>query len=297
MMRLSILLFFIIGANCTFSQDKFKLPKALNEISGLEKLNDSILIAINDSGNSPDIFFINLKGDILKKCRVINALNTDWEDLTMDDKGNLFIADVGNNLNDRKDLCVLKLNADQAFHADSISVQKIFYSYADQTLFPPKQTGFKYNCEAIYWKEDSLHLITKNESKKPKASKKDGYLDWNRFPAEYQISDQPGSYSATQKKQQIDYLNKVKSKGIADLVTSIDYDNGIVAVLTYSQIRTVQLNEDDSHSIQSKGWGTKKFKKLAQREALVIFSNKVIYIATEKHPLLGGPFLSKKTFE
>jgi hypothetical protein len=47
----------------------------------------------------------------------------------------------------------------------------------------------------------------------------------------------------------------------------------------------------------SKAWGTKKFKKIAQREALVIFSDKIIYIATEKHPLLGGPFLYKKTFE
>jgi len=294
-MRLFILLLLLIVCTDSFSQDKFKLPKALNEISGLEKLNDSILIAINDSGNSPDIYFINLKGKILKKCRVINAPNNDWEDLTMDDKGNLYIADVGNNLNDRKDLCVLKLNADQAFQADSINVQKIFYLFADQTLFPPKQTGFKYNCEAIYWKDDSLHLITKNESKKPKDDKKKKY--WNRFPEDYVISDKPGSYSATQNKHHIDYLNKVKSKGIADLVTSIDYEKGIVAVLTYSQIRTFQLNEDDSNSIQIKGWGTKKFKKLAQREALVIFSNKVIYIATEKHPLLGGPFLFKKTFE
>jgi hypothetical protein len=296
-MRLSTLLFFIIVVNCTFSQEKFKLPKELNEISGLEKLNDSILIAINDSGNSPDIIFINLQGDILKKCRVRNALNNDWEDLTMDDKGNLYIADVGNNLNNRKDLCVLKLNAQQAYEFDSINVEKIFFSYVDQTLFPPNQTGFKYNCEAIYWKGDSLHLITKNESKKPKDSKKDRNLDWNRFPEEYLIIDKPGSYSAILKNQHINYLNKVKSKGIADLVTSIDYDNEIVAVLTYSQIRTFGLNENDSNSIQSKGWGTKKFKKLAQREALVIFSNKVIYLATEKHPLLGGPFLYKKTFE
>jgi hypothetical protein len=283
--------------NLSFSQNKYKLPKVLNEISGLEKLNDSVLIAINDSGNSPDIFFINLKGKVLKKCRVINSLNNDWEDLTMDDKGNLYIADVGNNLNDRKDLCILKLNAEVAFHLDSIYVKKIFFSYADQVQFPPKATANKFNCEAIYWKDDSLHLITKNESKKPKDSKKESYLDWNRLPQDYVVSDKPGSYSANQNEQHIDYLKKVKSKGIEDLVTSIDYEKGIVAVLTYSQIRTFQLNVNDASSIQSKGWGIKKFKKLAQREALVIFSEKKIYIATEKHPILGGPFLYKKTFE
>ena len=295
MIRFLTSLILFLSVNFSFSQEKCKLPRALNEISGLEKLNDSVLIAINDSGNSPDIFFINLQGDILKKCRVLNAPNTDWEDLTMDDKGNLFIADVGNNLNERKDLCVIKLNADQAFQADSISVQKIFYSYADQTDFPPKHTGFKYNCEAIYWKDDCLHLITKNESKKPKEDREKN--SWNRFPEDYVISDKPGIYNAKLNSINIEYLHKVGSKGISDLVTSIDYYEGVIAVLTYSEIRTFCINESAGLTTFSKAWGTKKFKKIAQREALVIFSDKIIYIATEKHPLLCGPFLYKKTFE
>lgn len=69
---------------------------------------------------------------------MLNAPNTDWEDLTMDDKGNLYIADVGNNLNERKDLCVLKLNANSAFQSDSINVEKIYFSYAGQRFFLQK---------------------------------------------------------------------------------------------------------------------------------------------------------------
>ena len=295
MIRFLPCLFLFLIVNSTFSQDKFKLPKELNEISGLEKLNDSVLIAINDSGNSPEIFFINLQGTILKKCRVKNAPNSDWEDLTMDYKGNLYIADVGNNLNERKDLCVLKLNVNSAFQSDSINAEKIFFSYASQRFFPPKATSFKYNCEAIYWKDDSLHLITKNESKKPKD---DGEShSWNRFPEDYVISDKPGIYTANLNDTDIEYLHKVGSKGISDLVTSIDYYEGVIAVLTYSEIRTFRINERAGLTALSKAWGSKKFKKIAQREALVIFSDKIIYIATEKHPLLGGPFLYKKSFE
>ncbi|MEY3236366.1 MAG: hypothetical protein RI883_467 [Bacteroidota bacterium] len=297
MTRYLIFLMLFLGINHASSQDKYKLPKALNEISGLEKFNDSVLIAINDSGNSPDIYFINLKGNILKKCRVTNALNYDWEDLTMDDKGNLFIADVGNNLNDRKNLCILKLNAKAAFQNDSISVEKIFFSYVGQRFFPPKASSCKYNCEAIYWKNDSLHLITKNESKNPKNSKRKIYSDWNRYPEDYVISDKPGVYMAQQNQSHIDYLHKVSNKGILDLVTSIDYENGMIAILTYSEIRTFRINENNTITTIEKGWGTKHFKKLAQREALVIFSDKLIYIATEKHPLLGGPFIYKKAFE
>lgn len=297
MIRILIFMFVSFCVNLSFSQNKYELPKVLNEISGLEKLNDSVLIAINDSGNSPDIFFINLKGKVLKKCRVINALNNDWEDLTMDDKGNLYIADVGNNMNDRKDLCILKLNAEVAFHLDSIYVKKIYFSYVDQVQFPPKATANKFNCEAIYWKDDSLHLITKNESKKPKDPKKNNHPNWNRMPEDYVLSDKPGTYIASQNTQRIPYLNKVNNKGILDLITAIDYYNGMIAVLTYSKIRTILLGDNNSNTTQSTGLGTKNFKKLAQREALVIFSEKRIYIATEKHPLLGGPFLYKKTFE
>jgi hypothetical protein len=281
-----------------WAQDKMKLPKELNEISGLEKLNDTVLIAVNDSGNSPDIFFITLKGKILNKCHVINASNNDWEDLTMDDKGYLYIADVGNNMNDRRDLCVLKVNADKAFKNDSVTVQKIAFSYVDQTAFPPDAQSFKYDCEAIYWRNDSLHLITKNRSEKPKEDIHVGSNPyWDRFPEDYVIPDVPGNCIAQHSSENILYLHSVRGKGIKDLVTAVDYADGIMAVLTYSELRTFRLNKEDGELTVSKGWGTKVFKKLEQREAIAIYSKKKIFVAAEKHPLLGGPFLYKKTFE
>lgn len=288
---------FLILFNFTWAQDKVKLPKELNEISGLEKLNDSVLIAINDGGNSPDIFFINLNGEIIKKCRLSNALNVDWEDLTMDDQRNLYIADVGNNRNARKDLCILKVNADQAFQSDSIRSKKISLAYADQDQLPPPPESFKFDCEALFWMNDSLHLITKNRAKKPKKKemKTSGYF-WDRFPEDYVVSNVPGSYLVNKNSLNIQYLMKVRNSGIKDLITSVDYSEGVMAVLTYSELKTFGVDVKENKVTILNAWGTKKFKKLAQRESIVIFSKSTVFIASEKHLILGGPHLIKITF-
>ena len=288
----------MIAPQTVVSQKKIRLPAELNEISGLERYNDSILIAINDSGNAPELFFIDLAGKILKKCHVSNASNSDWEDLAMDDSGNLFIADVGNNLNSRKDLCIWKLRCEEAFIKDSITAERISFFYADQTEFPPNEANLRFDCEAIYWMNDTLHLITKNTSKRPKDNRdRSKLMTWNRFPGDYVISDEPGNYHAQQFTQHIPYLHKVKSSGIRDLVTAADYSNGVIAILTYSELRTIPLYNSGTSFGRANGRQSIRFPKLEQREAIVILSEKVIAVASEKHPLLGGPFLAIFTVE
>ena len=73
------------------------LPKALNEVSAVQTTPNSDLIwMLNDGGNSSKLYGISPEGKFVKEVR-INAKNHDWEDLTTDEKGNLFIGDFGNN--------------------------------------------------------------------------------------------------------------------------------------------------------------------------------------------------------
>jgi len=288
----------VICPQIVLSQKKVRLPQELNEISGLEQYNDSILIAVNDSGNSNELFFIDLNGKILKKCSVSNASNTDWEDLAMDDLGNLYIADVGNNFNSRRDLGVWKLNVEDAFKNDSVQADRISFSYVDQTEFPPHESNFRFDCEAIYWMNDSLHLITKNRSKRPKGNTpRSKTIYWDRFPVDYVLSDISGNYSAQRSLQHIPYLHEVKSSGIRDLVTAVDSFNGMIATLTYAELRILRLNNSGNSMGIAEGWQTIHFMKLEQREGMVILSDGRIAVASEKHPLLGGPFLAIFTFE
>jgi hypothetical protein len=259
------------------------LDKALNEISGLERLNDSVLIAINDGGNAPYIFFLNTSGQILKKTLITNVKNSDWEDLASDDAGNLYIADTGNNTNDRKDLCLLKVNAKSAYLSDSIAIEKIDFAYSQQKSFPPVPREQRYDCEAVYWRDDSLHLITKIKANM--VGRK------NRLPEDYVIPDFSGNFIAQKSHDSLNYLVHVGNKGIQDLVTAVDCKKGKVAVLTYSTLTVYSLETKNNKSFFADKHQKLRFKKLTQKEAVLLFSDTIIFVAAEKHNYLGGPFL------
>ncbi len=86
-----------------------KLPKSIEESSGLILYNDTLFITHNDSGDKPILYFINLKGDLIHQITISNAINDDWEEITKDEQGNIYIGDFGNNLNKRKNLTIYKI--------------------------------------------------------------------------------------------------------------------------------------------------------------------------------------------
>ena len=116
-----------------------KLPKDLKENSGLVTYRENTAWSIEDSGNSDNIYKINFDGEVIKTLEVKNAKNKDWEDLTKDDYGNLYIGDFGNNENKRKDLTVYKLPNPETEPGDKIEAEKIKFSYPEQKDFPPKK--------------------------------------------------------------------------------------------------------------------------------------------------------------
>ncbi|WP_036156945.1 NHL repeat-containing protein [Maribacter forsetii] len=162
------------------------LPSSLSENSGLATYNDSTIWAIEDSGNKDEIYQVNFKGKILKSLEVKNGKNHDWEDLTIDTAGNLYIADIGNNANERKNLEILKLPNPTIEPGDKIDAEKIELYYPDQKDFPPKKDALFYDSEAIFHHGDKIYIVTKNRS--------------HSFTGEariYSVPDTKGSYEAS----------------------------------------------------------------------------------------------------
>jgi hypothetical protein len=50
----------------------------------------------NDSGNPPLLFVVRSDGRIVRRFRLA-VPNLDWEDITIDDQGHLYLGDIGNN--------------------------------------------------------------------------------------------------------------------------------------------------------------------------------------------------------
>ena len=141
------------------------LPKTLNEVSGTETIANSDLIwMINDSGNTPKLYGLDTKGNIIKAIK-INAKNNDWEDLTTDSLGNIYIGDFGNNFNKRKNLAVLKVKNEDLIDSKNVEIQHISFYYPNQKKFPPKKKKMHFDCEAFFHFNDSLYLFTKSREK------------------------------------------------------------------------------------------------------------------------------------
>ncbi|MES2588477.1 MAG: hypothetical protein V4622_05800 [Bacteroidota bacterium] len=256
------LFLFIYSIHFSQSLDKIKkLDKKLNEISGLTFLNDSILIAHNDGGNEPVLFFLNLKGEIIHEVLVSNAKNVDWEDITSDKKNYIYLADIGNNLNDRKNLLIYKIKLDSLFFKSSVKAQKIEFSYEDQEEFPPNEKDFHFDAEALAYRDNNLYIFTKSRSN-----------PFDGVSSVYKLSTKTGK----QKAKKIATLNLKSRKMIFDGVTAAEFQDSLCYVLTYSGLEIFSFKDDTF---------TKKdrisFVKLTQKEAMTIRKKKV-YIADEK---------------
>ncbi len=161
------------------------LPGNLEENSGIVSIKDSTVWVVEDNGNKDELYKLNFKGDIVKSFKVKNAKNNDWEDLTKDALNNVYIADIGNNNNDRKDLVIYKVPNPEDEPGDKIDAEKIKFYYPEQKKFPPKKSERLYDAEAIFHRNGKLFIVTKNRTD-----------PFNGKALIYTVPDSKGKYEA-----------------------------------------------------------------------------------------------------
>lgn len=147
--------------------------RRIKEASGIIKsrLWNDVYWTVNDSGNDPLIFPFNKAGEIipprwnaqLDGIHIHNAANVDWEAITIDHDGYLYIADIGNNANARRDLVIYKIREPYPREtALTTAVSRIFFYYPEQREFPAVRKNF--DTEALFWRKEKLYVLTKNRS-------------------------------------------------------------------------------------------------------------------------------------
>jgi len=72
--------------------------QSLPEVSGIVKSRKypGIYWVHNDSGNPPSLFAVRRDGRVVREFRVA-VPNLDWEEITIDKQGHLYLGDIGNN--------------------------------------------------------------------------------------------------------------------------------------------------------------------------------------------------------
>ncbi|MEJ1221120.1 hypothetical protein [Sediminicola sp. 1XM1-17] len=164
---LALFLIVLLTSCSNYGQLTFvtKLPSKISESSGVVQLNNSTFWSVEDHGNKDEIYQVDFEGNLVKELEVKNAKNEDWEDLTKDPQGNVYIADTGNNNRKRKDLTIYKIPNPDIEPGDKIDAEKIDFYFSDQQNFTPKEEELQYDCEAIFYHKSFIYLITKNRRK------------------------------------------------------------------------------------------------------------------------------------
>lgn len=268
-----IYLLFILLYFQSFSQT-YPLSDELKEISGLVFLNDTILIAHNDGGNAAKLFLLNLKGEILNKINISNAKNVDWEDIT-GDESYIYIGDIGNNLNKRKDLTIYRIRKTEMLAKDSINAESMTISYADQINFPPDDAHKNFDSECLISAFGDLWIFSKNRT-----VPFDGTCKVYRFKFS----------GGTEKPIPVYTQFKIgKSGWHFDSVTAGDFANNKFYLSTYNRWITFELKNNTFDLLNKKN-----YPEYNQKEALAVDTkSNSILVANEFNKVLGKQKLKK----
>jgi hypothetical protein len=273
-MRIFFVLILLFFTNNFFAQRMkvlTRLDAELNESSGLLVFTDSIWLTINDSGNPAVLYEINIRGKVVSRTTFSNATNFDWEELQIDQSGNIYIGDIGNNTQSRNGLTIYKFHQSQIGQANVLTEVIDFY-YPEQLRFPPKRSERNYDAEAFLVQRDSIFIFTKDWSK-----------PFNGISKIYYVPNKPGRHAAT-------LLRTFQTNNISpyrDAITGVCWMGKDILILAYGAIYHIKDVHQLLHTtnfVQSKKY---IFKKLKQFEAIATSADGKIYITTEKHRILG----------
>ncbi|MFT3704558.1 MAG: hypothetical protein QM802_19485 [Agriterribacter sp.] len=213
------------------------------ELSGIVKSrsDNNVFWIHNDSGDKPRVFAIDSLGRFYESDRYKNfegilvegATNVDWEDITMDNKGNLVVADAGNNGNDRKDLVLYVIPEPAPKASNTTYLKKLFFKYPDQKAFPDRK-DFNYDCEAVFFADNHFQFLSKDRS--------DTYTRLYRMDAE--------------KTDEVNTLTLVDRFNIGGKVTAADasLDGNRIVVITYTAIWIFERTDANSSYFKGNIW-------------------------------------------
>ena len=250
----------------------------LEEISGIQifSRSDSLLWGINDSGNAPELFIFTSTGNLIHTFTILNAVNTDWEDISgfrQNDQAFLAIADIGDNRAVRPECKIYILREptpDQSIQ--SITPQRVIrYRYPDG----PRDA----EALAVDQAGESILICSKRAAppaiyRLPLNAKSDTF-----YTAE-KITD---LYGMPQPKDSQFFLDRLQWQPTA---MDINSESTVCCILTYGHLLFYRrgINESWKSALQNQP-ATKMIPLMQQAESMCLTAKgHSVYITSEKIP-------------
>ena len=161
---------------------------------------------------------------------------------------------------------------------DEVKTEKISFWFEDQVEFPPEKENLNYDCEAFFYKDGFLYLLTKCRS-----------VPFTGISKVYRIPAKKGKHKA----ELVGQFQLCSTAWQFCSVTAADYDkkSNTLTILTYGKLYVV------SNIKNNKFWNgdIKKYNvpNISQREAIAYVSPFKWYMTDEFKKGFGGGNLYK----
>lgn len=243
------------------------LPNEIKESSACEISKASDLVwTIEDQGNENLLFGFNKNGELIRKIRITNVENNDWEDLSSDDQGNLYIGDFGNNDNERQNLAIYKINAADLNNEEAEASEIVQFYYPEQKDFPPKKKDKVFDVESFLVFNNQFYLFTKNRSS-----------DFDGTTSIYRVEN--NSQTKLPAKKLSEFVTCDNFNHCAVTSAAISPDKKKVALLSSDKVWIfTDFKEDDFFSGNAK---TIELENFTQKEGLCFETNESVLITDE----------------
>ncbi|WP_282123661.1 SdiA-regulated domain-containing protein [Algibacter mikhailovii] len=154
MKSIFILLLLLLSCNTGDLNVIAEIDNEVDESSALEIVQGSNLLwTIEDAGNKNYLYGLSNKGKVKKKIKITNSKNIDWEDLTSDNSGNIYIGDFGNNAKKREKFTIYKVNID-TLTTNKTTAKKIHFT-------TPKDVKSE-DYESFFLLNNNFYIFSKN---------------------------------------------------------------------------------------------------------------------------------------
>lgn len=273
----SMLLLLLTLCSCaqqqTQTKEVFSFENKLTEVSGMVYNADKTFWVLQDSGNKNELYRVDSTGSIIHTLELVNQNNTDWEELTSDSQGNLYIGDFGNNKNSRKNLRILKINQSDLNKDKAEASAVINFKYPEQTLFPPAKENLLYDAEAFVLYQNHFYIFTKNRSK--------GFDGTSLI---YRVPNQDGAHQATLISS---FKTCAKYSACAITAAAISPDQKTIVLLSHSQLWTLK-NFTQELFFKPENLNVYPLNHNSQKESVAFKDNQTLYLADEVKKEIGG---------
>lgn len=248
-----------------------ELSITMRESSGIVTTGKGGFWTINDGTNGARLHASDTTGNVYRTITLQNGFNYDWEDMTTDPDGNIYIADTGDKnaayspSQAYDDLSIYKV-ANPDYHCDNnVNAEIIHLRFAGSNVD---------NVESIFYHDNYIYMVTKSDDTSGSNAGK---------AMLYRVSATPNSLQQQYTPQYITEMD-ISSPGLA-----LDYYQVSSAALSPDGELFVMVGEARLWIIQNFTEGvffdgqvsTFDFSRRLQRESVDFVGNREIYITDE----------------